>query len=196
MQRPPEGFEPHDFLAPYDQEEILRTLRPALAKGFVMQGLINEAKAQGKPFPNAPSYIAFKDYPFRESVVLSYRMAQHLYPHLPIREAVRRLGHRGYGSVLESTVGRAMFGVLNLRMESLIKLIPRAYGIAQKGGEVKVVWSTPESALISFRDFPVTPDTFQIGLFEGGFMARKKKHEVYLKTLGFGEGDVFCTWEE
>jgi uncharacterized protein (TIGR02265 family) len=197
MRPPPAGFSAYDFSAPLDEVEVLRTLRPAAVKGIAMRGLLKEAEAQGRPLPGARSYLPFKAYPFRESVDLVLRMARHLHPNLPLREAMRRLGQRVYGGFLDSMLGRAMFGIPGMRLESLIKLIPKTYGIllSECESEVKLVSSTSDSALFSFRSFPIRVDSYEIGVFEGGFLARNKKAEVRLKQLGVGDAELFCTWE-
>jgi uncharacterized protein (TIGR02265 family) len=196
MRQPPQGFPvAFDFSAPVNIEEVLRTLRPATVKGFVISDMLRAAEKQGKALPNAPSFVAFKDYSFHESFTISFQIARHLYPHLPLREGLRRLGHRAYGSLLESTLGRAMFGLVGMRMETMMKIIPQAHRAFQKGGAVELLESTPESAHFAYRNFPYNIDSYQIGMYEGGFLARGKKHAVYLKTLSFGEAEIFCSWE-
>ena len=196
MRPPPAGFSDYDFSAPLDEEELLNTARPFTVKGIALRSLSKEAEAQGRPLPGVPSYVAFKDYPTREHLALLFRTAHHLYPELPIREAMRRLGHRVYGSLLESMVGRALFGLPGMRVENLMKLIPRAYSLMASGSQVSLLSSTNDSALFSFRNFPVDLNSFDIGVFEGGFVAREKRCEVYLKKVAFGDGDLFCTWED
>jgi uncharacterized protein (TIGR02265 family) len=196
MRPPPTGFSPYDFSAPLDEEELLRTARHTMIKGIALRSIVKEAEAQGKPLPEAPSYVAFKEYPFRESLALSLRAARHLYPELTRREGLRRLGHRAYGSFLESMVGRAMFGLPGMRIETFMKLSPKAYNIVLSSIKVALVSSTEDSALFSFRNFPIEMNGYEIGVFEGGFLSRNKTCEVYLKTLAFGDADIFCTWQE
>jgi uncharacterized protein (TIGR02265 family) len=196
MRPPPEGFSGYNFSAPMDEEAMLRTARPVMVKGLALRSFVKEAEAQGKPLPGDPTYLAFKDYPFRESLQLSFRVARLLYPALPLPEALRRLGRRAYGSFLDSMVGRAMFGLPGMRIEHLMKLSPRAYAVLLSSCEVKLVSVTSDSALFSFRNFPIDLNAYEIGVFEGGFIARNIKCEVHLKNLSFGDADLFCTWQE
>jgi uncharacterized protein (TIGR02265 family) len=196
MRPPPSGFSTYDYTAPLDEAEIIRTARPVTAKGFAMAGLVKEAAAQKKPIPNAPQYLAFKEYPIQENLALSFQIARRLHPDVSIATALRLLGHRAFGAFLESMVGRALLGLPGLRPSHAVKLAPRAYKIVIPSADVSVSVVADDAVIFSFRNFPIVVNSYEIGVLEGGFISKNVPCEIYIKQIAFGEADLFCTWSE
>jgi uncharacterized protein (TIGR02265 family) len=90
----------------------------AIPASFVVKGMffsrIVEQLGDGYPKvephlsmpPKQGRYVPFRDYPQSDYVRISTAAAQKVYPSVPLREALRRLGRDDLGVLASSTIGK------------------------------------------------------------------------------------------
>lgn len=188
-------FLPIDWSAPFDLEERIRNVPQwVTVKGMFFQSLLKEAKAHGKELSWPASYVAYKDYPIEGYLYLSVEVAQALYPDVSLREGLRRLGRKVYPTLLQSMIGRVVFGALGGDVHALMKLVPKGYSISAKVGKVEAVQVTDSFALLRFQEFYGFYDSYHVGVVEGGIIACQKTPEVLLRVLRPGVIEMHCSW--
>ena len=151
-----------------DLSAVVATCKPdSTSKGRFLQGILDEVKKAGAVVEGPSQYIAFKDdYPIAEHVTLIANAARAIYPALPLREGMRRLGWLSFATIRDSLIGRVVFGVLGTDIQAITKLVSKAYEISGKGGQAELIDLYPDASRIRLRGF-VLVDTYHVGAFEG-----------------------------
>jgi uncharacterized protein (TIGR02265 family) len=194
---PPSGFHRPDYSLPFTLSERLRGLSAEkTVKGFLLQGLANAAKEAGNPLPAERKFIAFKDYPLTEGAQLLVDVARRIYPDVPEQEGLRRMGHRVFGFLSDSVLGRVLLGTVGMRLETLLDAMPKIFGQLIKNGRVTVLERTANSAHLLYQDFcPDLLDCLHLGILEGGLKAYHKEHDIFLRQVDFGVVEFWGFWE-
>jgi uncharacterized protein (TIGR02265 family) len=190
-----DGFSPYDFNEAFDLDFILQRLPPkATQRGMFLNGILDEAIKQGKPFPGEKRYTAFKEYTVAEGYRLSVEVAKHLYPGLPVKESFRRLGHTIYPTLLSSMIGRTLFGFLGRKVDAVMRLVPKGYAISSKEVEVELTECADHLALFRFYSFPDFDLSFDIGTLEGIVLFCKKTPQCFTKRNSASEAEILVSW--
>jgi uncharacterized protein (TIGR02265 family) len=183
-----------DWNAPLDVEERLRGMPSWVAiKGMFFHSLLKEAARHQKHI-EGDSYIAFKSYPGHDYVRLSVKVAAAIYPELSLREGLRRMGQTVYPTLLQSMIGRVVFGALGGDVRAIMRLVPKGYSISSKVGEVVVKEVSDTHALLSFKEFYGFYDCYQVGVIEGAILFCKKKPDIKIRVLAPGQFEMLCHW--
>src|SRR5690349_12404630 len=91
------NFVAPDFSSPINWSERFAALpHDAYTRGMFFTDLQRDITSAGKPLPNAKSYVSFKTYPLSEYLELVRYAAEAVYPELPPRLAIRKLGQAIY----------------------------------------------------------------------------------------------------
>lgn len=189
------AFYPPDFETPLPLEEYLAGVPAhALERGMFFQSIVNEVRARGGELKSGP-YIALKNYPMRDFLTLLSEGAAVLYPDLPLREALRRLGQRAYLTLIESSLtARVIFGAVGLDVASAFRLISRVYSLVSNISKVQLLEVDDNHAILALRNAWVFPSSYQVGVFEGGLVAFGRKGEVLVKSHSLCDVDFQITW--
>jgi len=149
------------------------------AKGFYFRALLRELESQGQHLPDRPQYREFHDYPLADAHALLVECAQRLYPSLRRHEAMRRLGWIMFPTFLSTMVGRVIFGALGNDLVAVLRAGARGFEVSTSEGRYEVIELGEHAAHVRVRDFPIHPESFLVGVFEG-----------LLAHYGFDEGKV------
>jgi uncharacterized protein (TIGR02265 family) len=71
--------------------------------------------------PRLGRYVPFSDYPQADYVRLSVAAAAKLYPNVPLREGLRRLGRDDFGVLATSTIGKVTLAAVGDARSVLLK---------------------------------------------------------------------------
>jgi uncharacterized protein (TIGR02265 family) len=168
-------FHPPDFGAPVNVEAHAALMPPgAKCKGMFFIDLLKLAATLRSPAELAAAaripdrrYVAFRDYPLEDNLRLCAAVAAIVYPKLPLGEALRRVGRRAFDVVLDSHIGRTVFGVFGADLDLLLLQGPKAYRLLVGVGDVSCEKLSPREYLLRARDMPLFLETYQIGVIEG-----------------------------
>jgi uncharacterized protein (TIGR02265 family) len=163
-------------------------------KGYLLQAVLEEAKKAGKAWPGRAKYVGFKDYSIREHVETIAMGARVIYPELPIREGLRRLGRRAYPALLESLVGKVVFGALGRDLESALKIVSRGYQISATKGSAQLLDVGSNHALIKIWDIWTWPDAYHVGIFEGALTIYDKVGRIRVRLVQPTEAELQINW--
>lgn len=161
-----------DFQAPLDVAGWdNRVLPDSTVKGWVMAGMLDAVKAAGKTLPGVGPFTSFKDYPGITINHVAIRAASTLYPGMPQREALRRVGRLAYPTLTTTLAGRVLFGVLGKDIHAVLKLAAKAYDLAGKPGRCTTVELGPNHVVLRLDDVFSYTDCYQVGVLEGALEA-------------------------
>jgi uncharacterized protein (TIGR02265 family) len=169
------GPRPPNLDAPVDLRAHLALLPPSAAtKGMFVADLLGAASRHLTAFEvralaGVPDrrIFPFSNYPMAEYMKIQIVVAGALHRDAPLGEGLRRLGQRAFATLLDSQVGRTLFGLLDRDFERLMALVGRAHDLTLNFGALGVEKSGPGRYLVRARDLPVFLETYQVGVIEG-----------------------------
>lgn len=150
-------------------------------KGFYLSALVRELASHGHHLTTRASFRDFGDYPLAQAKEMLDETAQRLYPHERKGEAVRRVGWIIYPTLLNTMVGRVIFGSLGDDLPAVLRIAGRGFEVSLSRGRYEPARIGARDAHVRVRDFPLYPDTFLLGVFEG-----------VLARYGLDDGKVFA----
>ena len=168
-------FHSPDFDAPVDVAgHLARLPNGAVCKGMFFLDLMRLG-SKVKPAPElfrvagvpARRYVAFRDYSMDENMRLTAAVARVAFPALPMGQALRRLGQMACDTVLETQIGRALFGAFERDLGWMLVQAPKAYKLLVNFGEVSTQKVGPRSFVLRAQHFPAFLETYQVGVLEG-----------------------------
>jgi uncharacterized protein (TIGR02265 family) len=191
----PPGFVPVDWSAPFDPvAHIAACPAEFTIKGVIAHGVVRRLERGGYAPAGRYSFQTFKDYPLREHLELVVDAARLMHPDQPLREALRRLGRVAYDDVLETLIGRVVFGVLGKNFPGIVRLSAKAYEIVGSRARVTMVAASDGFAHSHIKDAFGFLDTYQIGVYEGTMAYCGHVGEVLIKRHSISEAEVWCEW--
>ncbi len=155
---------------PFDPAQWLDAVpKDALTRGMFFQNAVDALKARGCD-PISGKWVAFKQYTVTEYLAFLLAAAERYCPNAPPAQGLYELGHSVYPHFASTMVGRAIFAVAGVDMQTLIKVSPRAYAAANTHGACVVHKTSPRAAhwsLDGVWDF----HPYSIGIAHGAFAA-------------------------
>ncbi|MEY4513235.1 MAG: hypothetical protein RLZZ450_5357 [Pseudomonadota bacterium] len=138
-------------------------------KGFYMRALIKELASQGHHANPAVSYRDFGDYPVAAAHDLLLDCKQRMYPNERPSEGMRRLGWIIYPTLLSTMLGRVIFGSFGNDLLAVLRAAGRGFEVSISQVRYEPMELNERSAKVHVYDFPLFPDSFLVGVFEGAF---------------------------
>jgi uncharacterized protein (TIGR02265 family) len=195
-------FESPDFSTDIDSRPYLeRVPLNARAKGMFFHDIVKAAERVATRLSPAikakleKRYVSFKDYPLRDHMELTAALAGPLYPGVPTREGMRRLGRLAYPAFAESMVGRVVFGVLGHDVERVLAVGPKGIELSLSRGRAIATRVGHEHFRFEMQDIFGYLDSYWVGVLEGPIIgAGKLPHiRIHLETPSDGVMDVRWT---
>jgi len=197
MSQPAPGYAAPDWEAPIDvAAQIAGTPENSTVKGLFFQDVRDACATMGSLPPEGRArYVPFIDYPMREYMDLVVAAAALVHPREPLRNGLRRLGRLAYPALARTLVGRTLFGVAGRDFGVVLSLASRAYAFCQKPGDVTLVERAEGRAKLRLRQIWNFPDTYQVGVFEGGLITLGLRGVVQVRVLSPCDVDFEVTWQ-
>ncbi len=175
-----------DFDAPVDLEGHLRLLpEGATCKGMFFSDLFKHAASVRSPAEIASAagvpdrrYVAFRDYPMADNMRITVAVASAAYPRLPTGEGLRRIGWTAFDTVLDTQIGRTLFGIFGGDAEALFVNWPKAFKILLSFGDIRSQKVGPRAFVFEARDFPAFLETYQVGVLQGVLRHCKERARI------------------
>jgi len=156
-----------DFARPFDLDAELAAIPSNATVRGMFFGMVNEhaRSALGHPLSSDDPH-AFESASARAYLELLAKAAAALYPMVPRREGIRRLGHRVFSDFYETMVGKAIFTVAGKNFDRLAALAPKAYEVSYSPCSVHTTVRAPGRVHVVFDPMYVFPESFHIGAWE------------------------------
>jgi uncharacterized protein (TIGR02265 family) len=194
---PPPGFVKIDTKAPMDVDAYLAHCpEDATVKGVILNGILKKMEKRGvKAPPSFGPFHAFKTYPLREHMKLTVEAAKLTFPRETLREALRQLGQTTYPEVLDTLIGKVVFGALGKDPGAILKLSSKAYQIIGSRAQAKVVESGRTHIHTHVTNAYGFLDSFHYGTSEGVLLACGRPGTVHIKRHQLSEAEFFVEWQ-
>lgn len=188
-------FELPRWDAPYDVEsDIDAAPADATVRGMFFDFVLDRVRKETGQSIDDQSRIAFGKYPMREYLKLLTRGASVLYPGVPLREGLRRLGFTTYNEFFETMIGRAIFSIAGRSFERVTTIAPKAYEVCYDPTFVDAKLIGPKNVRVVMAPMFVFPDTFHVGVWEGAARLYGHEAEVRVKRTRPGYVDYDVRW--
>lgn len=203
---PTSSFDDHYEAPRFDRPVVLDEHLRALPSGATCKGLFfhDVLDRLRKSAPNhgllAPDgvgirrYLHFFDYPYADYMRVLHGVALAIFPGVPVGEGLRRLGRSSYPALLNSQVGKVLFGVLGADTRRVLELGARGYQVSLNFGRVEVDALGPSHLRYQFRNLPAYLETYQVGVVEGAMSACGVEGRVRVKLANLGNGSFDIRW--
>lgn len=183
--------------APIDvAKEIDRIPSTATMNGLFLSAIVEMAQQRGAMLPSArATYIGFRPYPLREHCVLMVEAARALWPELPMRQALRKIGRGAPRTLVRSMIGRVVLGSVEGPLE-ILRAMAKAYPLQSSPGSLEVAPLGPGRAEVRMRDIHHFLDSHHVGVFEGVLhYAEVEEPRVLIDMRSVHDADLLCTWK-
>ncbi|MDD9946742.1 MAG: DUF2378 family protein [Myxococcales bacterium] len=191
-----DGFVDVDSWAPLDvPAELAAIPSDATISGMFPAALLAEAQRHGYMLRSARErYLPFKFYPVIEHADLLAESAGLVFPAVPIRKGLRKLGRAAPNALLQSTLGRVVLGAAEHSPVPLLEALANAYGLNLRPGHADLLEHGEGYAVIALREIHYFLDCHHVGTFEGALRRAGTSPQVRVRMLGVGAADLLCTW--
>jgi uncharacterized protein (TIGR02265 family) len=188
------GLGPPDWDGDFDVEARL-ALIPTNARIKGMFWVDLQRLAAASPDLQLPGrYSPFKDYPLVDYMAALAQVARVTHPTATTREAIRRVGRRGFDVFATSLGGRVLFAFAGRDPVAALGLISEAYRRCLIPCDARVVSHKNGEALIELRQVWNFVETFQVGLFEGAIEHFGHTGSVKLRVHSPCDADYLLEW--
>jgi uncharacterized protein (TIGR02265 family) len=185
-----DDFGTPDWRAPLDLEDRLAAVpADAMNKGILLRGMVREVLEKTGKTVGRTEYGLFGDYPVTEMIEVIVESAALLYPDVPPREGIRRIGRGLFPRLRGSAAGRMLFAIAGHNIFSAVKLVGRAHTLASG---TRATASVPDdhTILVEVRNAWIFPENYQIGVYEGALSAYDKTGAVLVRKNSMSSVDL------
>lgn len=139
-------------------------------------------------------YIPFKDYPLREHMEMTDAAVRILYPGVPTREGMRRLGWLAFPTFVESMIGRVVFGVLGRDLDRIVQVGPKAFEVSLTRGRATAERLGDRHWRYELTDVFGYLDAYYVGVIEGPIRYHDFVPDVRVRLRTLSDGTVDIRW--
>jgi uncharacterized protein (TIGR02265 family) len=192
---PRSRFRAVDFRGPLDLDARRRKM-PAdgTVKGMFFRTVLAAAKQKARVELRPRPYQAFRDYPLADWLELLVQAGAAMYPNVPPREGLRRLGQGMYPTFVDTTVGKIIFAVAGGDLHRALALYPKIWSVISNHGTGAVRDISVGRCVIELRNVWDFPDSFQLGSLEGGMAFFGQRADVRLEALSECDANYELLW--
>ena len=176
---------------PLDAERCLSAIpESATMSGVFIAALIDMAQKRGSNLPpRRDRYLPFRAYPLREHAELLVLASRACWPREPLRQALRHIGRGSPKALVQSMLGRVVFGSVEGPLE-VVRAMAKSYPLHTQPGSLEVVELGPGELVVRMRDIHYFLDSHHVGVFEGVLRHAKVEGEVRIKTHSPTDADL------
>jgi uncharacterized protein (TIGR02265 family) len=194
--QPPAGFALPDPARPLDVDEICATLPSDIVlRGMFLQGVVDMCAKRGQPLVGFGPYIAFKEYPVATHVRLLAAAGRALYPQDSARRAFQLLGRDAYSTLVDTMIGKVIFGVLGRDIVRITRLVGKAYEVAGRGVTATLLEMSDRHSHVAIDGAFALADNYHVGAFEGVVDVCRRTCTIWTKPTPRG-AELFTVWSD
>lgn len=190
-----DGFHTPDLNAPLSLEAVLARVPPeATVRGLVLMSVARDLERFGGLEPEE-RVLPFKEYPLTEQIRLMHAAALRVYPALPHREALRRMGRKLYPALRETLPGRVLFGAVGEDLRAVFAVTSQAYALAGAPLRARLLFQEEGRLRVRLDKAYGFVDCYHVGVVEGAVLALRHEPRVRLKLLSPIDAEFDVTWD-
>lgn len=191
---PTDWFEP-PWSAAFDVERLVRLVPDdATMTGMFLSAVQSFGAQRGARLSTARlKYTPFSPYPLREHCELLVEVARKVYPDLPIRQALRKIGHGAPVILMQSVVGRVVLGSVEGPL-AVLTAMAKSYMLHMHPGAVTVTSHEPTSLVVRASNIYNFLDSHNVGVFEGALRHAGVSGTVRIHSYDRTTADLLCSW--
>lgn len=194
---------PPDFAAPIDLEQHVAALPPGgTVKGMFVRdpiALAAEADPSVDLFERAGverrRVLPFFDYAYADHMRLMAAACALRWPDEPLGEGLRRIGHRGYETLLGQNIGRVIFAAFGNDFGRVVSVGARGWKVGVGFGKVTYELIGERHGAYHMRGLPCFLETYQVGVVEGAMRVCGVTGEVWTRLDSLGDGTLEFWWD-
>jgi len=120
---------------------------------------------------------------------------ERVFPHMSLRQALRKLGRGAPKALVTSTLGKVVFagaeGVVDV-----IDALAKAYPLNARPSKVALIERGVHRAIVSLDDVHYFLDSHHVGAFEGALRYAGVEGRVLLRLRGKASADLLLEWAD
>ena len=162
--------------------------------GAVLRAVVDSARKRSVTVPGARlKYHPFSDIPMREYIPVLVAASCGIYPTLPVREALRKLGRGSRAAFQQSLIGRIVLANFTDLRQNLA-VFGKALSIATPSARVVVQDVGEGRAVVRLSNIYTFIDSHCIGILEKVAGASKLHVESRVHLTSPYDGEIELTW--
>lgn len=180
---------------PFDANAYIEQIpADSRVRGLFFRNVITKLRAAGAAPPRT-NYVPFQFYPGADYNRLLVDCARTCHKGMPIRQALRQMGHSVYGTFLNSTIGRVLFAFAGRDPRAALRVAPRAYDVAS-GGTIKarVVDDGVSTSTLQLENIWTFPTCHEVGVLEGALQAFRSNATIEIYERSPCDVDFRVNW--
>lgn len=191
----PAEFAQPDWTLPIDEARRVSDVpEDATIRGLFVKLVLAELEAADLD-PGGERYVAFARYPVREYNRVALDAAKRLYPELPLREGLYRLGRSAYPGFKATLAGTAIFAFAGDDFLKVARLAHKAYQVALDRGKVEVRELGERHLEVRLREIWNFADCLQVGVWAGAMDICNVKGRILMRGASATDVDLDITWD-
>lgn len=164
----PPGFEFPDWESPLDFDDYVeRAPRDQVVRGMFPEALRKLLNDRGHDMQDYPKFRTFHEYPLDDWLHFLAHAARALHPDLTLRQGLRCVGWLAYPTLLDSHIGRVIFGIFGRNLPRIFSAVTKGYRVSGRVGHAKIIESGRNHARYRLEDMFTFADSYQVGVAEG-----------------------------
>ncbi|MCB9594342.1 MAG: DUF2378 family protein [Sandaracinaceae bacterium] len=195
------GTRPPRFERPIALEEHIA----ALPAGGTVKGMfVRDALAAASVAPSVDLFeragleprrvLPFFDYPYADHMRLLAAACEVCWPREPLGEGLRRLGHRGYETLIGHSIGRVIFAAFGSDFGRVVSVGAKGWKVGVSFGTVEYESLGEGHGAYHMRDLPCFIETYQAGVVEGAMRTCGVDGEVWARVDSLSHGVLEFWW--
>jgi len=185
------------WMAPLDCDAALAAIpSTATISGMFIAPLVVEAKRLGVVLPSARErYLPFQFYPLVEHARVMLETCARIYPNVPIRFALRKLGRGAPKALVTSTLGKVVLASAE-GVHDVVDAMAKAYPLNARPSKVTVVERAPGRVIVRLEELHYFIDSHHVGAFEGAMKYAGAEGRVLIAPRGKASADFLLEWRK
>jgi uncharacterized protein (TIGR02265 family) len=193
--RPQSRFVEPPWGEPLDAErELLAMPESVRVRGLLIAPMIAETKRQGitRAAPR-DRYVTFNWYPLREHARILIDYCHDVYPDLPIRSALRKVGRASHAAFGGTTLGKVTLGTAE-GVFDVVTAFAKAYELSMEPGKASVVEQGQKHMVVHLEEIHHFLDSHHVGAFEGALKRAGLRGRVTIAMHAPASADFLLEW--
>lgn len=160
---------------------------------FIIPALQEAKRAKVSMTQLRDRYLPFQFYPLREHARVLANTAAAVYPKLPIRQGLRKLGRGAPHAFAGSTLGRVLLQAAQ-GVEEVVGALAKGYELTLNPGRALVEARGPRCLDVILEDVHYFVDCHHVGAFEGAIKYANAQGRVRLQRISAAQAVLRLEW--